>query len=144
MDIDIKRIIMFASSSIGFFNNKSNFKGLNCDDEIKQMIPLLDKILEKAFLKVPNRDKETEKLVKKINAKKIYFDIITQDDMHRKNKKEIDISRKNRDILAEHAINYACVNCKRNFKRCALKTAMLQCEVPVFHEEEGKCPYKND
>ena len=56
---------MFASSSIGFFNNKSNFKGLNCDDEIKQMIPLLDKILEKAFLKVPNRDKETEKLVKK-------------------------------------------------------------------------------
>lgn len=143
MDKRVEKIILFFSSAIGFLEEETNFVnfGTGYKEDRENVIDNMSKLFGNLIKYVPNREKDVSKLTKKIQAKKIYFDVVTHEDIKRRYKEPITISKKNRDIIAEHAINLTCKNCKRNKKRCALRTSLQECNVPAYHDEENKCPY---
>lgn len=138
---DFKKLVLFFSATMGFLQEDENFKGYGYEVARQELHDHCGRLFDKIIKRVPEHDRDVTGLINKIKSKKIYFDMITDTEIKRRYKEPITISRKNRDIIAEHALEYKCSDCNRNKKRCGLRTALAECDVPLFHDDPSKCPY---
>lgn len=148
MDNQHKKLILFFSAVIGFLQDDRNFIGFYRKKELKSLEENVSLTFEKISRDIQQQSKrdmqkDIDKLIRMIQSKKIYFDLITDTDIKRKYKESYTLSKKNRDIICEHAMAYHCSKCTRNKKRCALRTAFQESDVPIFNDDDNKCPYDN-
>ena len=132
------RLYTFAGM-IGFANSMQDWDDIIVTKQLQAKLKKFEELTLDILEAYKITETELEKMAKNIRTVRVGTFEVQEYEQKRRNK-QVQLTQSTLDTIAEHALNYSCVDCNRNISACALRKALRKANVEV-NDSDKKCEY---